>query len=890
MTTDTSSGTNSISSFLVTFVINFAVLVAFVVGFLILRPREKRIYQPRSNIHTVPPGERPRPLRTGIYAWFTDLVTRREAEVLQDAGLDGYFFLRYLRLIFIISVIGILFLFPILLPINASSNGGESGFNKLSFTNTVNQKKRYYAHVILSWFFYGFILFTLYRELVYYVSVRQAVLTSPSHSTNISSRTLLISTVPKEYLSIDAISSLFPGVKNVWINRDQSELMKKIEEREKLAMKVEGAETKLITTAVKNRLKSKTPIEGSDINSYVPQKKRPTHRLKFLIGKKVDTIEYAQEKIPELNDEIAELKAKTHEARALNSVFVSFHTQEQAETALQILAHHQALHMAPRYIGIRPDDIVWINLRLFWWERMVRRTGAAAAITALVIFWSIPVAFVGSISNIRSLTQKLPWLGFLDRMPEWISGIVSGFLPSILLSVLMALLPIFLRLMAKVSGAPSATHVEYYVQNAYFAFQVIQVFLVTTVSSGAAAVIQGIIDKPSSAMSLLAANLPKASNFYISYFLLQGFTIAGGALLQVTTLVLFHVLSFLLDNTPRKKWRRLNIIGSTSWGTVFPVYTNLAVIAITYSIISPMLLIFSGLAFGAVYLAYLHNLLFVVSPSEGRGVYYPRAIFQTFVGLYIGEVCLLGLFVVAKSWGPVVLQVILLLVTIYVHKNLRSAFDPLLMSLPLNLLRENASSDPTDLSDLGYDAEGILLSDMKGQEAASSPTEQHLHHDSLSSAGVGGGGEMAAPTTSHQNLEAGNGGHLGGGLKDRLHNNRQLQKVSWATHYFKPHVYLEPTLVQHDFLTARFQVACPPLPAEVEAGAYANPAENAENPLVWIPNDPWGLSAHEVSTLKECGMNAMNQGTWIEIDQEKKKSKIQTDGMDVPIWSEPPTY
>ncbi|KAF5124512.1 hypothetical protein DV495_003935 [Geotrichum candidum] len=877
MADDTSTtGSNSISSFGVTFVINFAILVGFITAFLLLRPYQKRIYQPRSTIDTIRPELRPRPLDAGVISWLKDLVTRREAEILQDAGLDGYFFLRFLRLIFLISVIGILFLFPILLPVNATASGDQTGFNMLSFTNTVRFPSRYYAHVLMCWVFYGFILFTLYRELVYYVSVRQAVLTSPAYTNNISSRTILISTVPREFLSEDALRELFHGIKNVWINRSQSELMKKVEERDSLALKVEGAETALLKKAIKNRLKAKTPIEGSDIDQYVPRKNRPTHRLKFLIGKKVDTIEYGREQLPILNKEIEELKAKVSEASPLNSVFVSFHTQEQAETALQTLAHHQALHMAPRHIGIHPDDIFWLNLRLFWWERLVRATGAIAAITALVIFWSIPVAFVGSISNIEALTDKLHFLRFLNNLPEWISGVVSGFLPTILLAVLMALLPIFLRLMAKVSGVPSGTRVEYYVQNAYFAFLVVQVFLVTTLSSGAAAVIQDIINEPTSAMSLLAGNIPKASNFYISYFLLQGFTIAGGALLQIVALILFHVLSTLLDNTPRKIWNRWNLLSSTGWGTVFPIYTNLAVIAITYSIISPMILCFSGLAFGVVYIAYLHNLLFVVQPSDGRGIYYPRAIFQTFTGLYIGQVCLLGLFVVAKAWGPVALQAIFLGFTIFVHQNLQTAFKPLLMSLPLNLLRKNSpqKAEEVPLLETGYQLEEI--------------DTKHKHSNSLSS---GADLEDVGATNSQSNLgieETTKKPHV---LPININLKRPVEQMSFATQYFKPHIYLEPSVVQHDFLTVRFQEPAPKLSEHDEVLAYANPAERADNPVIWIPRDPWGLADEELRKLQEQGLNAHTRGTWFDIDAEKKKFDIKYGTIDeVPIWAPPPSY
>lgn len=56
----------------------------------------------------------------------------------------------------------------------------------------------------------------------------------------------------------------------------------------------------------------------------------------------------------------------------------------------------------------------------------------------------------------------------------------------------------------------------------YFAFQLIQVFLITTFSSGAAAVATKIAREPRLAPELLAENLPKASNFYLTYFILQG--------------------------------------------------------------------------------------------------------------------------------------------------------------------------------------------------------------------------------------------------------------------------------------------------------------------------------------------------------------------------------
>lgn len=188
--------------------------------------------------------------------------------------------------------------------------------------------------------------------------------------------------------------------------------------------------------------------------------------------------------------------------------------------------------------------------------------------TLLVIFWSIPVAFVGAISNVKSLINIIPAFSFLNNLPPQIFGVVSGLLPVILLAVLMALLPIILRLAAKFAGDPTLSVVELSVQNYYFAFQVVQVFLVATIGSAASASVQTIIAKPTSAASLLATNIPKANNFYLSYFVLQGLGIAGSGLAMIVGLAIFFVLGKLLDKTARKKYKRWMTLASPGFGTM----------------------------------------------------------------------------------------------------------------------------------------------------------------------------------------------------------------------------------------------------------------------------------------------------------------------------------
>jgi fructose-specific phosphotransferase system IIC component len=101
--------------------------------------------------------------------------------------------------------------------------------------------------------------------------------------------------------------------------------------------------------------------------------------------------------------------------------------------------------VSPRYIGINPKEVVWKSLTIPWVQRVIRRIAVLAFITALIVFWAIPVAFVGLISNINYLITTYKWLAWLGKIPSVILGVVTGLLPSVALAILMSLVPIIMR-------------------------------------------------------------------------------------------------------------------------------------------------------------------------------------------------------------------------------------------------------------------------------------------------------------------------------------------------------------------------------------------------------------------------------------------------------------
>lgn len=156
-----------------------------------------------------------------------------------------------------------------------------------------------YAHVLVGWIFFGFILFTIYRELIYYITLRQAYMLSPQYATRISARTVLITTIPEKYVTETALRRVFDNVKRVWINTDTKELEELVEEREKTSLRLEAAEVKLIKLADaarrKGALGNDPPEEDGEVEGesgsvaarWLDRKNRPTHKLKFLVGEKV---------------------------------------------------------------------------------------------------------------------------------------------------------------------------------------------------------------------------------------------------------------------------------------------------------------------------------------------------------------------------------------------------------------------------------------------------------------------------------------------------------------------------------------------------------------------------------------------------------------------------
>ncbi|TEY42312.1 hypothetical protein BOTCAL_0395g00060 [Botryotinia calthae] len=770
------------------------------ISFLVLRRKYPRVYAPRTFLSSLEPHERSKELPSGWFNWIKPFFNTPDEAVLNQSSLDGYLFLRFLKIMCVICLVGCGLVFPVLIPLHVLGGAGNEQLDQLTFGN-VDNPQIYYVHAFLAWLFFGFIMYTVSRECIYYINLRQAYLLHPYYAKRLSSRTVLFTCIPQQNLEEAKLRKLFGDcVKYVWIPRETRELQDLVDERNQTAYRLEKAETTLIKLANKERNRAlkhghpdlesslginsvqettrgssatenhrpslvrsaadvyprdieisedpmsltdtlvgsnfsptdgketdtsvtekamsqtnsqttinenpATPtlkwgdngygmagpppgVSGSIAAQWIPHSWRPTHRPLSNYGRSVDTIKWTRARLKEIAPQISKLRRihRQGKVKPLPAAFIEFDTQVNAQSAYQTLSHHRAFHMIPHINGIRPHEIVWESLRMRWWERIMRNFAIQGFVACMVIFWSIPCALIGIISNINFLTAKVPFLGWINKLPASILGLLTGLLPAVALTLLMSLVPVILRHCARQAGIPSHSMIELYTQSAYFIFQVVQVFLVTTITSAASAAFEKIIEDPTSVRSLLSQNLPKSSNFYVSYFILQGLAMSSTRLLQLPALI--RHLMFQNEQNPRlmiNKWHRIRIV---HWGAVYPVFTNMGVIAITYSLISPLTIVFALLGLSLIYIVSKYNLLYTYSSEiSTRGLLYPHALTQLLTGVYLAEVCLIGLFGLRSAFGPLVIMFGLTIFTALVHISLNEALGPLLWNLPRTLAVE----------------------------------------------------------------------------------------------------------------------------------------------------------------------------------------------------------
>ncbi|KAK4949474.1 hypothetical protein LTR10_012092 [Elasticomyces elasticus] len=523
-------------------------------------------------------------------------------------------------------------------------NYNVTGLDSLSWQNVAPTKtNRYWAHLVCALVTITWTLWRIYREKRHFISVRQAYLTSPEQRLKASAKTILVTNIPDEYRSSGALKALFDVfVDNddrsrihVWVNRDYGVLRKLVGRRRKVCHALEKEEVRVLRAVNKKVRKEgevvakiespeqhvapsdeQVAISPSDLirdafeadntqklqlsPKFVPESQQthinvaknkdghaqPVSSLIFWQRKhdRVLKTAYLRSELARLTIEIeALLPDLDSEAKfpRQNSAFIQFDRQMAANMACALTTHHAPGRMNPRYLHVAPHEILWPNMGLTTLARFVRVCIALILFVGILILWAIPAFFLGILSQLESLRSNTKWLAWLKDWPSWIISLISGPLTAILLALLVQLVvPALCRKLAVLCGVPTRSRREVVTQGFYFTFLIIELVLVTSISSGLLAVIPVIANNPTLITQTLATNLPKAANYFFNYLIIQALGFSGSALFQYLRILFITLIWPWFSQTPRQEaWLQITI-PHQMWANVFSLWTNFAVIGV----------------------------------------------------------------------------------------------------------------------------------------------------------------------------------------------------------------------------------------------------------------------------------------------------------------------
>jgi calcium permeable stress-gated cation channel len=299
------------------------------------------------------------------------------------------------------------------------------------------------------------------------------------------------------------------------------------------------------------------------------------------------------------------------------------------------------------------------------------------------------------------------------------------------------------------------------------------------------------------------------------------------------------------------------------WGPLYPKFTNLGVIALAYSCIAPLVLGFATVGFTLIYLGFRYNCLFTFAtqvPTRGRC--YARALQQLVTGLYLAEVCLIGLYALGISQsrvsiGPLVCMIAFLVVTIVWQ---------LLLSRYMSRVERTFPDEQIA---------GQAMGDVDSAELGEAHRDEHIGSNKNGASIDADGFDGLLYTPGHkqmpQETRPDNTGIICC-IKQFFRPKRAAEKHAWDV---APHL---GTPVRR--YTNREHL-----------NAYRHPAATSETPIVWIARDEYGISKKEIYDSKQCigeGFEMTDEGSWV--NDKGKVEWNQNDLKQVPVWEDEPIY
>lgn len=663
------------ASIIATLQINVVICVVVLLIFVLIRPRVKQwLYEMRFDPQkfVVPPKQngwkRPPDTTQGLFGWVWPALTafRTNSELASAVGLDACVVTMFYRLCVEIMAVLTLVGCIVLMPTNRYAGTADApGIDTLSLSNVI-EGDYLYIHLVTTYVFFFFIAWRTFGVYVEYVKLRHEFLEREVREGRAC--TVLVRDVPVPLRSEPEMEALFSEVfpkqpLAAYIARDTSAQLKLAQQRLQLAKNIARA-------------------EEIETQSGVVAQMRKTKLGCLPVGEKTSSISYYRAQLLDKTAEVKALDPPSVWPHALVTFFGSSTTALTTHSSPSIVRCDKDYPLGSLGCELAPEprDLQWSQLRRTDKERAVRGVVGRGLTYTLMLFWTIPVAFI---TTLTSLDNLMLWVPFLKPMMSWHPSIVAfleGFLPGLALIIFNAILPLILFVIADVQGVASFSEREMSMMNKYFSFQVFNNFLVISLAGTALNALDAMIENPTQIPIILATSIPSQATFYINYMILA-FTALAITLLNPGGLILGWW------GRRAKTTVDLNAAapGVHFLGGVFITQALFVfLVAVVYSSITPLILPFALAYFGMNYLVRRYQAVyFFVQDYESGGRFWPSIFTKIVACLFIAHVVIIGMFALRTNITVTGLALPLLVLDLGYWYYVQNHLYPLSLYLPL---------------------------------------------------------------------------------------------------------------------------------------------------------------------------------------------------------------
>ncbi|KAK2612735.1 hypothetical protein QQS21_001186 [Conoideocrella luteorostrata] len=610
-----------------------------------------------------------------------------------------------------------------------------------------------WAYVVFTYFFVALTLYSINWETFRIIDLRQKYLGSQS---TITDRTFRLTGIPNKYKSEQKLKDLIEGldiglVDSVTLCRDWKYLDQLVVQRDLLLRKLETSWAQCIKTredTPKQHNDASRTVGTNETNGQVSgvstdeeaaentrllasgqeqphiyEGDRPQVTVRFgpllLRSRKVDAIDYYEEKLRRIDEQVIEARRK--EYRPMDMALVTMDSVASCQMVIQARIDPRPGRLLTKATP-SPSDLVWKNTYALRGIRRLKAWAITLSITLLTLVWIFPTAFLASLLSICMISKALPDFAQWLNEHSLIKSLVQNSGPTLVVSLLNVSVPYLYDWLSNRQGMVSQGDVELSLISKNFFFTFFNTFFVFAVSKTGFqfySVLRRFLKDTSLIPKLIAEDVENLSTFYISFIILQGIGLMPFRILEVGSVILSPIYRW--QSTTPRDFAELQKPPKFQYGFYLPTALLVFNLCLIYSVLLRgfEILLFGIIYFGLGYFTFKYMLLYAMDqPQHATGGAWRIICYRIVIGLLVFETVMVGQIASFKAFVQSAAILPLIPFTIWYSYYFSRRFEPLTKCIALRAIKNGEHGN-----DEGYSEEAV--------EEASDDDTPHFHRQLL---------------------------------------------------------------------------------------------------------------------------------------------------------------